>query len=71
MSLENVTAKKLSSEDQILNILKLNPYATREMISKEINKTVRTVQRALNILRDNNTIERVGTDKVGYWKINN
>ena len=41
------------------------------MISKEINKTVRTVQRALNILRDNNKIERVGTDKVGYWKINN
>jgi ATP-dependent DNA helicase RecG len=68
---QNVTAKKISSEDQILNILKINPYATREMISKEINKTVRTVQRALNILRDNNKIERVGTDKVGYWKINN
>ena len=62
----NVTEEKKTTEEQILEILKSNPNSTREMISKKINKTVRTVQRALNILRNNNKIERIGNDKVGY-----
>lgn len=66
----NVTEDKKSTEEQILEILKSNPNSTREMISKKINKTVRTVQRALNILRNNNKIERIGNDKAGYWKVN-
>ena len=58
-----------SITENVLNIIKNNPSATRNTISLKINKSVRTVQRYLDKLRENNEIERVGSDKTGYWRI--
>lgn len=66
---KKITSKKKTTEEQILELLEADSSITREVISKQINKTVRTVQRAIDNLRSNNKIERVGTNKIGYWKI--
>ena len=57
-----------SITENVLNIIK-NPSVTRNTISIKINKSVRTVQRYLDKLRENNEIERIGSDKTGYWRI--
>jgi len=63
----NVTLNK--SEQLVLDILQIHPEYTRADLAASISKTTRTVQRILNSLRDKKVIERVGSDKTGYWKI--
>ena len=36
---------------------------------KNINVNVRTIKRNFKILIDNLIIERIGSDKAGYWQI--
>ena len=42
---------------------------TAGSIAKKINKSERTVQRELSLLKDKNLIRRVGSRKQGYWEI--
>lgn len=61
---------KLSSTDlAILKEIENNPEQTREEISLKISKTVRTVQRSLNKLKEMDKIKRVGNNKYGFWKV--
>ena len=46
-----------------------NPHITREEISGKISKTVRTVQRAVNSLREKGYLNRKGNNREGYWII--
>lgn len=38
-------------------------------ILNDINVNVRTIKRNFKILIDNLIIERIGSDKAGYWQI--
>lgn len=61
---------KLSKVDNfVLNELKNDPNQTREEISNKIGKTVRTVQRSLDKLKQAHKIIRIGNKNSGYWKI--
>ena len=57
------------TEMAVLAILKQNPDSSRSEIAEKISKTVRTVQRALDSLRDNGYIQRVGSKQDPQWKI--
>ena len=57
------------SELAVYNLLKENPNYTRDEIAAKINKTVRTVQRALETLKNKEYIVRIGTNRAGYWEI--
>ncbi|MBP5262351.1 MAG: putative DNA binding domain-containing protein [Clostridiales bacterium] len=63
----NVTVNK--TEQTVLTLLLSNPGYTRNQLAQETSKTVRTIQRTLDSLRDKGLIERVGSDKNGYWKV--
>ena len=66
----NVKNIKLSeTELTILNLLEINPNYTRNELAESISKTVRTVQRALDSLKEKGLIMRVGSDKTGQWVI--
>lgn len=56
-------------EMAILKLLNFNPYASRQELAAEIGKTVRTVQRHLDALKEKGYIARQGATKNGYWKI--
>ena len=56
-------------DDGIISLIKDNNKITiREMASK-LNKTTRSVERALKKLKEDNKIKRVGSDKTGTWEI--
>lgn len=57
------------TEMLVLAILKQKPDSSRQEIADQISKTVRTVQRALDSLREKGYIERVGSKRDGVWKV--
>ncbi len=58
------------TEQAVLKVIINNPYATYLEIANKINKTSKTVQRALASLKERGHISRVGSDKSGYWLTN-
>lgn len=57
-------------ENRILNIIKTNPYMTANKMSGDLNMSTRKISRIVKRLKESGKIERVGSDRKGYWKIN-
>ena len=57
------------TEKAVFELLKVQPNLTREELSHEVLKTVKTVQRSLDGLKQKGFISRVGTARRGYWEI--
>ena len=53
----------------MLSLLKEKPEQTREEIASKIGKTVRTVQRSLDKLKEAKKIVRIGNKVSGYWEV--
>lgn len=63
-------AAATSNGERILDILEKNPSATRQEIAGELGLSVPTVANAMAALKMTGLIERVGSNKTGYWRIN-
>ena len=57
------------SEIKILNELEKNPNLTQVQLSTILNISRRSIIKNMKKLKDKNKIERVGSDRKGYWKI--
>lgn len=57
------------TEKTVLALLKIKPDASREELAEKASKTVRTIQRTLNSLREKGYIEREGAKQYTVWKI--
>ncbi|MBQ4451804.1 MAG: putative DNA binding domain-containing protein [Clostridia bacterium] len=57
------------TEMSVLAILKQKPDSSRGEIAEKISKTVRTVQRALDSLRDKGYIQRIGSKQDPRWDV--
>ena len=44
-----------------------NQNITQEEIAKILKRTVRTIERNINILKEKGVLERNGSNKNGYW----
>ncbi len=70
----NVTRNNVENltelEKQILAEVQKNPKINRDLLSQITGRSSRHIQRALDELKRNNLIERVGSTKGGYWKVN-
>ena len=64
-----VDGKLTKNQQEILEILKQNPYIVREAISQKVGISVTSVSNNLKKLTEKGYIERVGSDKGGYWEI--
>ena len=67
----NLKCNNYTLEEQaIINILKNNPATTQEEISKQINKSVRTVKTYMAEMQEKGLIERKNGKKNGEWQVN-
>jgi len=57
------------TEMSVLALLKQKPDSSREEIADKISKTTRTVQRALDSLKDKGYIRRIGSKQTPRWKV--
>lgn len=56
--------------DTVLNLIKANPNITATEIATKLNISLSTAKRRLKVLKENGSIERIGSDKAGYWQVN-
>jgi len=56
-------------ESEILEFLRNDKNITVAELSESSNKSVRTVNRIISLLKSKGLIERIGSNKNGYWKV--
>ena len=62
------TTQKMMARDQVLNALRENPKLTRDEIASLLGKSRNTIQEHLARLKAEGRLERMGSDRDGYWK---
>ncbi len=55
--------------DNVFYLIKQNNKITAVEIGERLNISLRTAKRKIKELKEKGTIERIGSDKTGYWKI--
>ena len=65
----NISLNK--NEQAVYGLLGKNLYYTRQELADATSKSLRTIQRTLDSLRKKDLIERIGSDKSGYWEVKN
>lgn len=58
------------TDEYVLQVLTTNGRATAPRIAKVLGVSERTVRRSFKKLREYGFIERIGSDKAGYWSVN-
>jgi ATP-dependent DNA helicase RecG len=66
---KNWTENLNKTQKRIINLLENNPKMTQNDLAKELNLGRTSITSNIKKLKENEIIERVGTDRNGYWKI--
>jgi len=69
MQNEPVNDTVKTRNDTVLYLIKQNNKITAAKISEQLNVSLSTAKRKIKELKKNGTIERIGSDKTGCWKI--
>ena len=56
-------------QNKIIKFISNDKYITQNNIAEKLNVNVRTIKRNFKVLIENNIIQRIGSDKNGYWEI--
>ena len=67
---DRVTDRVTDIEQQILMCIIDDPNSTMLQIAEKVKVSRKTVGKYLRTLKDKGIIERVGSDRKGYWKTN-
>ena len=67
--LDTVSDTVKPQNDTVFNLIRQNNNTTAIEISKQLNISLSTAKRKIKKLKEQNRIERIGSDKTGYWKI--
>ena len=65
----NVGVKLNKTQQKIIGAIRENPNCTIEAMAKYSGVETRTIERNIKALKENGAIDRVGSDKTGYWII--
>ena len=60
----------VSIKNKIIDIMTQMPSITVKELAQILSVTERTINRQIDILKTENKVERLGSRKTGYWKIN-
>ena len=63
-------SENVSIKNKIIDIMTQMPSVTVKELAQILSVTERTINRQVDILKTENKIERFGSRKTGYWKIN-
>ena len=64
-----VTEKVTDIEAKILELISDDPAITTSKLADMLSVTRKTISTHIKIMKKNNVIERIGSDRKGYWKI--
>lgn len=68
---DKITGKVTSkSAQKVLLLLSENGHLTRDELSERVGLSLGGIKKIINALRESGLIERIGSNKTGYWKVN-
>ena len=53
----------------VFNVMRVNPKTSADEIGKQLNLSIRMVRKYISVLKAAGLLERVGSNKSGYWKL--
>ena len=65
----DVTEKVTGIEAKILELISNDPVITTSKLANMLSVTRKTISTHIKNMKKNNVIERIGSDRKGYWKI--
>ena len=65
----DVTEKVTGIEAKILELISNDPTITTSKLANMLFVTRKTISTHMKIMKKNNVIERIGSERKGYWKI--
>lgn len=68
---DRVTDRVTDDERTLLSFLIEDPGYTVSQLSEKMEVSRKTVAQKMKKLKEKDIIERIGSDRKGYWKINN
>ena len=68
---DRVIDKVTDEERTLLSLLVEDPGYTMPQLSEKMGISRKTIAQRIKQLKEKGTIERIGSDRKGYWKINN
>jgi ATP-dependent DNA helicase RecG len=68
-STEKVRRKYGENAEKILASMYVNPDITTSEIAKSIDKSQSTIEKAIKKLKKAKLVDRIGSDRSGYWKV--
>ncbi|MDI7260843.1 MAG: winged helix-turn-helix transcriptional regulator [Thermodesulfobacteriota bacterium] len=63
------TTQKTTTRGQILEVLRSEPKITRDELARMLGKSQNTIKEHLGRLKSEGRLERIGSDRNGYWKV--
>jgi fido (protein-threonine AMPylation protein) len=69
-SSEKMQKSSEKSSEKILRLIKSNPQITIKELANQLGLTTRAVEKNIANLKLENSLERIGSDKGGHWKVN-
>jgi predicted HTH transcriptional regulator len=66
---DTVKPKIDTVNDTVFSFIEHDNKITAKEIGERLKISLSTVRRKIKEIRDNGKIERIGSDKTGYWKI--
>lgn len=66
---ESISTSLNKNESEVLDILRSNNYITVKEMVEITKKSKRTLDRTIHSLKEKKLIERIGSNKTGYWRI--
>jgi predicted HTH transcriptional regulator len=66
---DTVKTENDTVNNTVFSLVKQNKNITATEISERLNISLSTVKRKIKVLKERGIIERIGSDKTGYWKI--
>ncbi|MEN9302848.1 MAG: hypothetical protein RL264_1277 [Bacteroidota bacterium] len=57
--------------DTVFSLIEKNKHITTKELSEKLGVSLSTIKRKINSLKKNGVLERIGSDKAGYWRILN
>ena len=67
--IDTVKSENDTVNDTVFSLIKQNKNITGTEISKQLNMSLSTVKRKIKDLKEKGIVERIGSDKTGYWKM--
>ena len=64
----NLDAKEEALYERLLDIVEKDPHITQNKLSEDLDTSRRTVQRVMDELKSQGSLERIGGTR-GYWKV--